>query len=108
MYLVTDEGGLSRDFGLRDQMRRAAVSIMSNIAEGHDRQGQNEFIHFLSMAAGSCAELRSQLYVAQDVGYLDSAMFADLNQCCVEVSRILTGLMASLKRSRSRGENTTP
>jgi four helix bundle protein len=66
VYVATSEGAFSRDFGLRDQIRRAAVSIMSNIAEGYERSGTGEFVHFLSMAKGSTGEVRSQLYVALD------------------------------------------
>ncbi|MCA1795701.1 MAG: four helix bundle protein [Desulfotignum sp.] len=67
IYQVTGEGDFARDFGLKDQIRRAAVSIMSNIAEGYDRGGRAEFHQFLVIAKGSCAEVRSQLYVAYDV-----------------------------------------
>jgi four helix bundle protein len=63
IYRVTDEGKFARDFGLRDQIRRAAVSIMSNIAEGFERGRAAEFHQFLSIAKASCAELRSQLYL---------------------------------------------
>jgi four helix bundle protein len=61
----------SKDFGLRNQMQRAAVSIMSNIAEGFERGGNQEFVQFLYIAKGSCGELRSQLYVALDQAYID-------------------------------------
>jgi four helix bundle protein len=70
IYDVTRQGPFSRDFGLSRQIQRAAVSIMSNIAEGFERNNPGEFHQFLSIAKGSCAELRSQLYVAVDVGYL--------------------------------------
>jgi len=77
IYKVTGEGIFARDFGLRDQMRRAAVSIMSNIAEGFERGRPAEFHQFLSIAKGSCAELRSQLYVSLDAGYLSDPAFND-------------------------------
>ena len=70
VYRVTSRAEFRRDFSLRDQMRRAAVSIMSNIAEGFERSGLGEFHQFLVIAKASCGELRSQLYVSQDVGYL--------------------------------------
>jgi len=69
IYKVTNGKEFSRDFGLRDQIQRAAVSIMSNIAEGFERAGRAEFHQFLVIAKGSCAEVRSQLYIALDIGY---------------------------------------
>ena len=68
----------SKDFGLRDQMQRAAVSIMSNIAEGFERGGNQEFIQFLYVAKGSCGEVRSQLYVALDQEYVDQKVADNL------------------------------
>ena len=70
VYEVSRQGEFARDFGLRDQIRRAAVSIMSNIAEGYDRSGTGEFIQFLATAKGSAAEVRCQLYIALDQGYI--------------------------------------
>jgi four helix bundle protein len=70
IYSLSAEGPLSRDFGLRDQLRRAAVSVMSNVAEGFERGGDKEFLQFLSLAKASCAEVRSHLYVALDQAYL--------------------------------------
>lgn len=64
IYLITNEGAFAKDFGLRDQIRRASVSIMSNLAEGFDRGGRAEFHQFVVIAKGSCAEVRSQFYVA--------------------------------------------
>src|SRR5262249_59171627 len=75
IYLVTETGAISRDFGLKDQMRRAAVSIMANVAEGFERGKPSEFHQFLSMAKGSCGELRSHLCVAVDVGYIDGDQY---------------------------------
>jgi len=70
VYAVSNKAAFSRDFGLKDQIRRASVSIMSNIAEGHDRSGTGEFVQFLATAKGSAAEVRCQLYVAADQGYI--------------------------------------
>src|SRR5262249_10965199 len=75
VYKLTSEGRLARDFGLKDQMQRAAVSTMSNIAEGFERGRAGEFHQFLSVAKGSNGELRSQLYVALDVNYVDPNSF---------------------------------
>ena len=75
IYKVTAEGAFSKDYGLKDQIRRASVSIMSNIAEGFERSGTGEFAHFLATAKGSAGEVRSQLYVALDQGYINAAVF---------------------------------
>ena len=71
IYQTTGQGNFARDFGLKDQIRRASISILSNIAEGFERGGDKEFVQFLAMAKGSCGEVRAQLYVALDqVTYL--------------------------------------
>jgi four helix bundle protein len=100
IYKATDQGKFSRDYGLRDQIRRAAVSVMSNIAEGFERGRSSEFHHFISIAKASCAEVRSQLYVALDVGYLDRESFDVLHEQAIEVGRIIGGLRASVERKR--------
>src|SRR6266576_2926514 len=89
IYKVTNRGLFARDFGLKDQIRRAAVSSMSNLAEGFERGRPGEFHQFLSIAKGSCAELRTQLYVALDVGYIDPSEFKVLMDQAAEVGRML-------------------
>jgi four helix bundle protein len=101
IYEVTRKETFSRDFGLSGQIQRAAVSMMSNVAEGFERGGRGEFHQFLSTAKASCAELRSQLYVAFDVGYLDEKEFDDLMARAVEVAKIIGGLRASVAKQRS-------
>ncbi len=98
IYQVTHCGMFARDFELARQIQKAAVSIMSNIAEGFERRGQREFHQFLSTAKGSCAEVRSQLYVAFDVGYLEEPDFLRLLAQAEEVGRIVGGLRASVER----------
>jgi four helix bundle protein len=98
IYTVTQGETFKRDFGLSSQLQRASVSIMSNIAEGYERSSSQDFQRFLWMAKASCAEVRSQLYVALDIGYLSQADFADLIRQAEEVSRILGGLRASIAR----------
>jgi four helix bundle protein len=98
IYLLTATERFSRDFGLRDQIQRAAVSIMSNIAEGFERAGKAEFHQFLVIAKGSCAEVRSQLYVALDTGYITNDQFEKTRAQAEEVGRIIGGLRASLRR----------
>ena len=101
VYEVTATGIFCKDFSLRDQIRRAAVSIMSNIAEGYDRASRNEFHQFLVIAKGSCAEVRSQLYVAFDAGYLDEATFKHILAKAVELSKIIGGLRASVAKQKT-------
>src|SRR5262249_10961491 len=100
IYRVSGAGALAKDFALRDQMRRAAVSVMANVAEGFERGKASEFHQFVSVAKGSCAEVRSHLYVALDAGYLDKATFDTLGAQASEVSRILGGLRAAIERRR--------
>jgi four helix bundle protein len=100
IYKVTSEGAFARDFGLKDQIRRAAVSSMSNLAEGFERGRPAEFHQFLSVAKGSCAELRTQLYVSLDAGYLSFPTFESLMAQATEVGQILGGLRLSVERRR--------
>ena len=101
IYQATQKERFSRDFGLSSQIQRAAVSTMSNVAEGFERGGRGEFHQFLSTAKASCAELRSQLYVAFDVGYLDQKEFGNLMARAAEVAKIIGGLRASVAKQRS-------
>lgn len=103
VYAASREGAFARDFGLRDQIRRAAVSVMSNIAEGFERDGDQEFIQFLSIAKGSCGEVRSHLYVALDEGYVDKRQYGVLMRLAEETSRMLAGFMDYLRNSEKRG-----
>ncbi|KUK47586.1 MAG: S23 ribosomal protein [Actinobacteria bacterium 66_15] len=103
IYEATRQDVFAKDFGLSGQIQRAAVSIMSNIAEGFERGGRGEFHQFLSTAKASCAEVRSQLYVALDVGYLDKANFDRLIVQAEEVARILGGLRVAVDKQRKDG-----
>jgi four helix bundle protein len=100
IYLATREKPFARDFGLCDQIQRASVSVMSNIAEGFERDRPREFHQFLSTAKGSCAEARSQLYVALDVGYLETSEFERLHDLAAEVGRVVGGLRSSVEKFR--------
>ena len=86
-----------RDFGFRDQVRRASVSVMNNIAEGFERQTNKEFRQFLFIAKGSCAEVRSMLYLASDLQLIEKTNLQEIYQLNIETSRILAGLIKSLK-----------
>ena len=103
IYRVTSTGSFSRDFGLRDQIRRAGVSAMSNIAEGFERGGDKEFRQFLAVAKGYVGEVKSQLYVALDAGFLTVKAFDDLYALATETSRLIAGLMRYLKDSDFKG-----
>ena len=93
IYRASQEGPLSRDFGLRDQMRRAAVSVSSNIAEGDERDTDKDAIRFLFIAKGSVAELRSQLDLAVRIGSLDAETSSALEAQAEEVAKMLRGLI---------------
>lgn len=107
VYNITHSRGLRGDFPLRGQVRRAAVAIMSNIAEGFERGGRSEFHQFLSVAKSSCAELRSHLYVALDARYVEGPSFARLMGQAQEVGHIISGLRVAVRRQRDRSRTTT-
>ena len=102
-YEITSKLPLSKDYSLRDQMRRASISVMSNIAEGFDRGGDKEFIQFLFHAKGSCSELRSQLSAASDIGYLIPVDYQKLFNLSEETSKVLQGLIAAVKAREEKG-----
>jgi four helix bundle protein len=104
IYEATSTGTFSRDFALKDQIRRAAISIMSNIAEGFDRDGSKEFLNFLSIAKGSCAESRAQLYVALDGGHISRAEFDRLYKSLDETGRLIGGFMRYLSSCEISGK----
>ena len=103
IYRVSSKGAFAKDFGLRDQIRRASVSILSNIAEGFERSGSGEFIQFLAIAKGSAGEVRSQLYVALDQGYLTREDFGRLSESASDTAKMVAGLMNYLRRARVKG-----
>ncbi len=104
IYEITRQDHFAKDFGLAGQIQRAAVSIMSNIAEGYERGNQGDFHRFLSIAKGSCAEVRSQLYIALDIGYLTKTDFDKLIKQAEETGRVLGGLRMSVERKRKNGK----
>ena len=103
IYQATASGNFNRDFGLKDQIRRASISILSNIAEGFERGGDKEFFQFLAVAKGSCGEVRAQLYVALDQAYLTKTLFEELSENAAEIGRLISGLMKYLSGSELRG-----
>lgn len=104
VYVISGDGKFGKDFVLRDQMRRAGVSIMSNMAEGFERGGRREFLQFLSIAKGSAAELKAQLYIAQDQNYIDGSTFDRLYGMTDTVGRMTGGLMRYLAQSDLKGQ----
>ncbi|HEX5725671.1 MAG TPA: four helix bundle protein [Longimicrobiaceae bacterium] len=96
IYRVTANERFARDFGLRDQIRRAAVSVMSNVAEGFERYSRREFKQFISIARGSVAEVRSQLLLARDLKYLSDSDFTVMHALAFDISRMLAALHTSL------------
>jgi len=103
VYDITAKGAFARDYALRDQLRRASVSVMSNVAEGHGRGGRKEFLQFLSMAQGSTNEVCSHLYVALDQGYIDDSEFRLLTELAQEIARLIGGLVRYLRTSELKG-----
>jgi four helix bundle protein len=97
VYLVSKDGELGRDFALRDQLRRAAISIPTNIAEGFERASRKEYVNFLNYAKGSTGEVRSLLNVAAELGYLERSQYETLRQAVLELSRYLANQIKSLR-----------
>ncbi len=100
IYEITRQGSFSKDYGLVDQIRRASVSIMSNIAEGFERGTNTEFIQFLYIAKGSCGEVRAQLMIALDQKYIDENTYQSLVDHCRRISGMISNLITYLKGSK--------
>ena len=103
IYGASNRGSFSKDGALQKQIRDASVSIMSNIAEGFERNGTAEFVQFLAIAKGSTGEVMSQLYVAIDQHYITNEEFDHLHALARETSRLIGGLMTYLRRSGIKG-----
>lgn len=106
IYKISGKGEWAKDFGLRDQIRRAAVSVMSNIAEGFERRGAVGFSRFLVMAKGSAGELRSQLYVALDLDYIDQQTFDTAKTLAERTPGMIAGL-ANFLKGKVRPQNAS-
>ena len=94
--LVYETFKTNKDYGFKDQIQRASVSIMNNIAEGFERSSNKEFRQFLFIAKGSCGEVRSMLYLAQGLEYIKKEEFSKLSQQATEISKMLSGLIKTL------------
>ena len=104
VYAHSKKGEFCKDFGLRDQIRRASVSVMSNIAEGFERGGKAEFLQFLAIAKGSVGEVESQLYIAWDQNYIDDKEYESLKELATSTKRLIAAFMNYLKNSEIRGQ----
>lgn len=104
IYHLTKNEDFAKDFGLRDQIRRAAVSIMSNIAEGFERGGNQEFVQFLYVAKASCGEVRSQIYVALDQNHVANIEVGELTKSFKRLSSMISNLITYLRKSGMKGE----
>ena len=103
VYTITRQGDFANDFGLRDQVQRAAVSIGANIAEGFERDSNQELAKFLSYAKGSAGEIISQLYTAFDVGYISSETLVVMIEQLKGVSALIARFQASIRKSSIKG-----
>ncbi|MGZ8489880.1 MAG: four helix bundle protein [Candidatus Binatia bacterium] len=104
IYQMTKDTRFSKDFALRDQIRRASMSVMSNIAEGFERGGNQEFVQFLYGAKASCGEVRSQVYVALDQSYVASTAVNELTNSFKRLSSMISNLITYLRKSGMKGE----
>lgn len=105
IYKLTNTESFSKDFALKDQIRKSAISIPSNISEGYERNSKNQFIYFLTIAKGSCGELRTQLKIANFLGYADAEQYESINSKCLSVSKQLSGFMNYLKQYQQNKNN---
>ncbi len=93
IYKISLKGPLSKDFGLRDQLRRAAVSIASNLAEGDERDTDKDSVRFFYFAKGSLAELRTQIQIAFEIGYIDKSTFQGIDDECSQIGKMIGALI---------------
>lgn len=103
VYAITKQSEFKKDTRFVQQIHAAAGSIMDNIAEGFERDGNKEFVNFLYIAKGSCGEVRSQLIRATDVGFIDKETATRLYNDCLDLSKTISKFIASLKRSSITG-----
>ncbi len=102
IYKLTNTELFSKDFGLKDQIRRCSVSVPSNISEGYERDGKNQFLYFLAIAKGSCGELRTQLRIAYNLNYISNEEYEILNEKCLSTSKQIKGFIKYLKSYKGK------
>ena len=98
IYMISNSGALNKDFGLRDQIRRAAVSIPSNLAEGDERGSDRDAVRFFYIAKGSLAELRTQLQIAREIGDLEKELFESLDKAFQELGTMIGSLIKARRQ----------
>lgn len=103
VYEITNSGAFAKDLGLRDQCRRASVSVVSNIAEGFERKGNKEFLQFLYIALGSLGELKTQIIISGELGYINKEQLRVVDAEIIEIRKIINGLINYMKASEKKG-----
>jgi four helix bundle protein len=102
IYKITNSELFSKDFGLKDQIRRSAVSVPSNVSEGYERDSKRQFMYFLVIAKGSCGELRTQLRIARDLNYIEETVYSEINDKCISTSKQLKGFINYLSTYKEK------
>lgn len=103
IYRITKVEPFKNDFRFVQQIRASSGSIMDNIAEGYERDGNKEFVNFLYIAKGNCGEVKSQLLRASDVGFIEKEIYDELSQQCMEIGKLLFSLISSIRQSDVTG-----
>ena len=104
VYKITGNARFSKDYGLRDQVQRAAVSIASNIAEGYERNSHKDFVRYLLIAKGSLSELRTQMEIALQIGHIDENVFEQIEDRCKKITGMLINLIKARRERYSEGK----
>jgi len=104
VYKITGNARFSKDYGLRDQVQRAAVSIASNIAEGYERNSHKDFVRYLLIAKGSLSELRTQMEIALEIGHMDENVFEQIEDRCKKITGMLINLIKARRERYSEGK----
>ena len=107
IYAITLKENFAKDYALKDQIRKSAISVPSNISEGFERESNNQFIYFLVIAKASAGELRTQLYIAKNQKYISEKEFDELKEQCLSVSKMISGFISYLREKRKEKQLST-